>query len=144
MIRVYAIPGLGLATFLDLRRPCRRRPQQSSPRRPKCLLSKSRRQLRYRPNQLLLSMFSTAPVCPFLLLCSYGSPLCRAVCTFPPEYCEFGSSLTRCKEWLQKEYPDLYQKYYSEGSVSRGQPSCELTVHGILRGPPSQTRDTKS
>jgi density-regulated protein len=31
------------------------------------------------------------------------------------EYCEFGSSITRCKEWLQKEHPDLFDKYYSDG-----------------------------
>jgi len=37
------------------------------------------------------------------------------VCSFPLEYCEFGSSLTRCKEWLKEENPDLYDKYYSEG-----------------------------
>ena len=37
------------------------------------------------------------------------------VCTFPLEYCEFGSSLTRCKEWLQGEHPQLFDKYYSDG-----------------------------
>ncbi|KIM78290.1 hypothetical protein PILCRDRAFT_824503 [Piloderma croceum F 1598] len=39
------------------------------------------------------------------------------VCTFPPEYCEFGSSLTRCKEWLQEEHPDLFDKYYSDEAL---------------------------
>ncbi|OBZ70356.1 Phospho-2-dehydro-3-deoxyheptonate aldolase [Grifola frondosa] len=39
------------------------------------------------------------------------------VCTFPPEYCEFGSSITRCKEWLLKEHPDLHEKYYSEEAL---------------------------
>jgi len=37
------------------------------------------------------------------------------VCTFPVEYCEFGSSLTRCKEWLKEENQELYAKYYSDG-----------------------------
>lgn len=37
------------------------------------------------------------------------------VCSFPPEYCEFGSSLTRCKEWLKENHINLYDKYYSEG-----------------------------
>lgn len=40
------------------------------------------------------------------------------VCTSPPEYCEFGSSLTKCKEWLHERYPDLYEKYYSEEALS--------------------------
>ncbi|KAH7887242.1 translation initiation factor SUI1 [Phlebopus sp. FC_14] len=39
------------------------------------------------------------------------------VCTFPPEYCEFGSSLTRCKEWLQEAHPQLYDKYYSDEAL---------------------------
>ncbi|TFK46987.1 density-regulated protein DRP1 [Heliocybe sulcata] len=39
------------------------------------------------------------------------------VCTFPPEYCEFGSSLSKCKEWLKDEYPDLYDRYYSEEAL---------------------------
>ncbi|KAI5120657.1 hypothetical protein M0805_007994 [Coniferiporia weirii] len=40
-----------------------------------------------------------------------------AVCTLPTEYCEFGASLTRCKEWLQGEHPDLYDRYYSEEAL---------------------------
>jgi len=39
----------------------------------------------------------------------------RAVCTLPPEYCEFGSHLTKCKAWLQEAHPELYEQYYSEG-----------------------------
>jgi hypothetical protein len=38
-----------------------------------------------------------------------------SVCTFPLEYCEFGSSFTKCKEWLNGTNSDLYDKYYSEG-----------------------------
>ncbi|KAJ7594478.1 density-regulated protein DRP1 [Mycena floridula] len=40
-----------------------------------------------------------------------------AVCTFPPEYCEFGASLTRCKEWLQEQHPDLFNQYYSDEAL---------------------------
>jgi len=39
------------------------------------------------------------------------------VCTFPVEYCEFGSSLTRCKEWLKEEDKELHGKYYSEEAL---------------------------
>ncbi|KAI0774735.1 translation initiation factor SUI1 [Trametes elegans] len=39
------------------------------------------------------------------------------VCSFPVEYCEFGSSLTRCKEWLQKTDERLYNKFYSEEAL---------------------------
>ncbi|KAF9011177.1 translation initiation factor SUI1 [Cyathus striatus] len=41
-----------------------------------------------------------------------------SVCTFPLEYCEFGSSFTKCKEWLKDEHPDLYDKYYSEEALA--------------------------
>jgi hypothetical protein len=37
------------------------------------------------------------------------------VCSYPPEYCEFGSHLTRCKEWLESTHPDLFVKYWSDG-----------------------------
>jgi len=43
---------------------------------------------------------------------------CYTVCSFPLEYCEFGSSLTRCKEWLKEEHPDQFDKYYSDGMFS--------------------------
>ncbi|KAG2142735.1 eukaryotic translation initiation factor 1-like protein [Suillus bovinus] len=39
------------------------------------------------------------------------------ICTFPPEYCEFGSSLTRCKEWLQGAHAQLFDKYYSDEAL---------------------------
>ncbi|KAG0700934.1 translation initiation factor SUI1 [Suillus ampliporus] len=39
------------------------------------------------------------------------------ICTFPPEYCEFGSSLTRCKEWLQGAHTQLFEKYYSDEAL---------------------------
>jgi len=40
------------------------------------------------------------------------------VCTFPPEYCEFGSHVTRCKTWLAETHPDVYPKYYSEDALT--------------------------
>jgi hypothetical protein len=47
---------------------------------------------------------------------TYPIDLCYLVCTFPPEYCEFGNSISKCKEWLQAQRPDLYEKYYSDGA----------------------------
>jgi len=38
-----------------------------------------------------------------------------SVCTFPIEYCEFGSSITRCKEWLREVNPELFDGLYSDG-----------------------------
>ncbi|KAH8092476.1 density-regulated protein DRP1 [Cristinia sonorae] len=41
------------------------------------------------------------------------------VCTFPLEYCEFGSSFTKCKESLLEEDQDLYDKFYSEEALAK-------------------------
>ncbi|KAG7451608.1 density-regulated protein DRP1 [Guyanagaster necrorhizus] len=40
-----------------------------------------------------------------------------SVCSYPPEYCEFGEHLTRCKQWLHEAHPDLYEKYYSDEAL---------------------------
>ncbi|KAG5518516.1 hypothetical protein PMAC_002912 [Pneumocystis sp. 'macacae'] len=36
------------------------------------------------------------------------------VCSFPPEYCEYGNSSKKCMKWLEKNYIDFYNKLYSE------------------------------
>ncbi|KAH7917153.1 density-regulated protein DRP1 [Leucogyrophana mollusca] len=55
--------------------------------------------------------------------CDYPQPTqpvhvfyCK-VCTFPVEYCEFGSSLTRCKEWLSEDNPTMFDKFYSDEAL---------------------------
>ncbi|KAK9761872.1 Translation machinery-associated protein 22, variant 2 [Basidiobolus ranarum] len=35
------------------------------------------------------------------------------VCTLPPEFCEFGTTLEKCKQWLQSGHPEEYEKLYS-------------------------------
>ncbi|SCV72734.1 BQ2448_4271 [Microbotryum intermedium] len=40
-----------------------------------------------------------------------------AVCSFPPEYCEFSSKASKCKTWLQDSHPDLYAKFYSDTAL---------------------------
>mmetsp|Transcript_29580 Transcript_29580/g.45097 ORF Transcript_29580/g.45097 Transcript_29580/m.45097 type:complete len:355 (-) Transcript_29580:7-1071(-) len=53
-------------------------------------------------------------------------------CTLPPEYCSFGQKdITACKEWLQKNYPDLFVEVYGEpeekedGEVAEGEEKKE-------------------
>jgi len=41
------------------------------------------------------------------------------VCTLPPEYCEFGSHLTKCKAWLQEAHPNLYDQFYSDDALAQ-------------------------
>ncbi|KAI1187174.1 density-regulated protein DRP1 [Nemania serpens] len=35
------------------------------------------------------------------------------VCTLPPEYCEYGGTVKKCQDWLQKAYPAMYEKIWS-------------------------------
>lgn len=39
-------------------------------------------------------------------------------CTFPPEYCSFGSSASKCRAWLVDEHPELAEKIYGSGPTS--------------------------
>ncbi|KAG5418915.1 TMA22 [Candida metapsilosis] len=34
------------------------------------------------------------------------------VCSYPPEFCEFGISLIKCQQWLQSNHPEMYAKLY--------------------------------
>jgi len=54
------------------------------------------------------------------------------VCAFPPEYCEFGSHLTRCKEWLAEAHPELFQKYYSEDALAEKVGTLSLEAQSKL------------
>ncbi|WFD30316.1 Translation machinery-associated protein 22 [Malassezia sp. CBS 17886] len=40
------------------------------------------------------------------------------ICTFPYEYCEYGSSLTKCKTHLEEKDPALYAHLYSEAALT--------------------------
>lgn len=48
------------------------------------------------------------------------------ICTFPPEYCEFGGTFKRCKEWLEKNNIELYNKLYSDDSLANATSSLSL------------------
>lgn len=38
---------------------------------------------------------------------------------FPPEYCEFSSSTSRCKTWLESAHPDLFTQIWSEEALTQ-------------------------
>lgn len=42
-----------------------------------------------------------------------------AVCTFPPEYCEFSASSSKCQAWLSSTHPELFSKIYSEEALTQ-------------------------
>ncbi|KAG6999236.1 hypothetical protein G7Y79_00036g071920 [Physcia stellaris] len=35
-----------------------------------------------------------------------------------PQYCEFGGTAKKCREWLEAEYPEMHEKLYSEEAIS--------------------------
>jgi len=81
------------------------------------------RQLEQRPTQMAEASTS-APAPRSVLYCQ--------ICTFPPEYCEFGSSATRCKDWLKDKYPALYEKYYSEDAVAEKMQSLSVDAQSKI------------
>ncbi|KAL3417625.1 translation machinery-associated protein 22 [Phlyctema vagabunda] len=40
------------------------------------------------------------------------------VCSLPPEYCEFGGTVKKCQEWLEKNHEDMYERIWSEEALS--------------------------
>ncbi|MCJ1378465.1 Translation machinery-associated protein 22 [Xylographa soralifera] len=40
------------------------------------------------------------------------------VCTLPPEYCEFGGTVKKCEEWLEKHHPDMHERFYSQDAIA--------------------------
>ncbi|KAL7269095.1 Translation machinery-associated protein 22 [Rhizina undulata] len=55
----------------------------------------------------------TAPVEPQAKVVIYCG-----VCSLPPEYCEFGTSPQKCKEWLESTHPSLVAKVYDTSAVA--------------------------
>ncbi|WVO13680.1 translation machinery-associated protein 22 [Cryptococcus depauperatus] len=51
---------------------------------------------------------STKPIHPFY---------CH-ICSLPTEYCEFGSSASKCKSWLEEKDRDEFERLYSEGALA--------------------------
>ncbi|RIA95281.1 translation initiation factor SUI1 [Glomus cerebriforme] len=39
------------------------------------------------------------------------------VCSLPPEYCEYGATLNKCKEWLREKHSDLFDNLYSQTNL---------------------------
>ncbi|KAJ0416196.1 translation initiation factor SUI1 [Aspergillus carlsbadensis] len=50
------------------------------------------------------------------------------VCTLPPEYCEFGGTAKKCQDWLKDNHTDLYQRLYSEDSISANLSTLSVSV----------------
>ncbi|KAF3762349.1 hypothetical protein M406DRAFT_29485, partial [Cryphonectria parasitica EP155] len=54
-----------------------------------------------------------------------------AVCTLPPEYCEYGGTVKKCQEWLQKTHPDLYHRIWSPEALAAS--TADLSIEAQKR-----------
>ncbi|KAG8922205.1 hypothetical protein FRC01_014337, partial [Tulasnella sp. 417] len=54
------------------------------------------------------------------------------ICSFPPEYCEFGSSASKCKVWLKDAHSELYEKYYGDDALQSKMQSLSVEAQAKL------------
>ncbi|RDL38607.1 Translation machinery-associated protein 22 [Venustampulla echinocandica] len=40
------------------------------------------------------------------------------VCSLPPEYCEFGGTVKKCQDWLQKTQSEMYDRLWSDDALA--------------------------
>ncbi|KAK4117221.1 translation machinery-associated protein 22 [Canariomyces notabilis] len=50
------------------------------------------------------------------------------VCTLPPEYCEYGGTVKKCQEWLEKHHPELYQRIWSPEALEAATASLSVAA----------------
>ncbi|KAL2070985.1 hypothetical protein VTL71DRAFT_14011 [Oculimacula yallundae] len=48
------------------------------------------------------------------------------VCSLPPEYCEFGGTVKKCQEWLEKTDDDMYERLWSEDALAAATSSLSV------------------
>ncbi|KAL1874002.1 hypothetical protein VTK73DRAFT_608 [Phialemonium thermophilum] len=48
------------------------------------------------------------------------------VCTLPPEYCEYGGTVKKCQEWLQRNHPEMYDRIWSAEALEAATASLSL------------------
>ncbi|BFZ62284.1 Translation machinery-associated protein 22 [Saitoella coloradoensis] len=67
---------------------------------------------------------ASAPVAKTMVYCQ--------VCSYPPEYCEFGSRFKACKKWLQDSEPELFTHLYSDDALSAAASNLSLEAREKL------------
>ncbi|EKD20963.1 hypothetical protein LZ554_002965 [Drepanopeziza brunnea f. sp. 'monogermtubi'] len=48
------------------------------------------------------------------------------VCSLPPEYCEFGGTVKKCQEWLEKNHENMYDRLYSDDALAAATSSLSV------------------
>lgn len=50
------------------------------------------------------------------------------VCTLPPEFCEYGGTVKKCQEWLEKAQPAMYEKIWSPEALEAATASLSVAA----------------
>ncbi|KAI0197772.1 translation initiation factor SUI1 [Astrocystis sublimbata] len=48
------------------------------------------------------------------------------VCTLPPEFCEYGGTVKKCQDWLQKKEPSMYEQIWSPEALAAATASLSV------------------
>ncbi|PVU99206.1 hypothetical protein BB559_000917 [Furculomyces boomerangus] len=52
------------------------------------------------------------------------------VCTFPPEYCEFGAMRNKCEQWLSENHKEIHEQLYGQEAIAAKIQSLNLNEKG--------------
>ncbi|KAA8564713.1 hypothetical protein EYC84_011608 [Monilinia fructicola] len=55
------------------------------------------------------------------------------VCSLPPEYCENGGTVKKCQEWLEKKYPSMYERLWSEDALAAATSTLSFRIKRVER-----------
>lgn len=50
------------------------------------------------------------------------------VCTLPPEYCEYGGTVKKCQDWLQKNNKEMYDRIWSPEALEAATASLSVAA----------------
>lgn len=62
------------------------------------------------------------------------------ICSWPPEFCEFGITKKKCQTWLNENHPDKYPSIYPTGGDLS---SSSTTTNELDKDTKSNTIDKK-
>ncbi|KAI3403389.2 TMA22 [Candida oxycetoniae] len=55
------------------------------------------------------------------------------VCSWPPEFCEFGISQQKCQQWLESSHPDLYSLLYGDAHLASKTSSLSIDQNNKIQ-----------
>jgi density-regulated protein DRP1 len=84
----------------------------------------------------LINLISTHPLGLYIPTMAEAAPLQYSplgreviycgVCTLPPEYCEYGGTVKKCQEWLEKNNKEMFDRIWSPEAIEAATASLSL------------------